>query len=479
MKKCIAFILSIFTLLIGVFSALGATEAAQAETTVYSDVLDDLEQDPTFTGAKYPKISNDYSVSVITIAEGVNGELFVYVYQPSNDTIDLRAIKISISVGFSVDGQDLSPSLYNLELVSTAGVYDKYLVKDIVIPNERSHYYNLVAIYRNFNSLIDDSIEGGFTDGKSYPIGQQWCCFIKDGTVTYEMNTFGTVEITPTLNGNVYYDSGFSFNDILGISDSCNSHFLAFNVENFDVRHIYDANLTYSSRVVKTVTTTNSLGVGGGTTTTYPNGEEYIPASVKLTDGQTQTYQGEGLGAKTYTWKRIMTAQEFIKNFQGQGGVLVEGALDVIKESEYVFCFAETENSTYIDTMTSDGIPPVTYTTRSHTYTSVREVTVLTLHFMDVYEDVYNLGVVADITTADNLPDGSASGYDFDQYEEWWEKLVALICVIIGLMLFWNPLLSLLKVLLRAIWHGIKLLFKLLWGLLTFPFRGRSNNKKR
>ena len=67
-----------------------------AETT-YSNVLEDLEKDENFNPADFPENPTDYSLQVITVAEGENGELFVYVYQPSNATKDLRASKINMS----------------------------------------------------------------------------------------------------------------------------------------------------------------------------------------------------------------------------------------------------------------------------------------------------------------------------------------------------------------------------------------------
>ncbi len=63
----------------------------------YSDVLDDLHKDTTFDASFYPERADDYSLSIITIAESEDKELFVYVHQPSGQAKDLRASSINIS----------------------------------------------------------------------------------------------------------------------------------------------------------------------------------------------------------------------------------------------------------------------------------------------------------------------------------------------------------------------------------------------
>ena len=48
-----------------------------AETTSYSDVLDDLQKDGNFNVNDYKIIENDYSLQVIQIAESENKELLI------------------------------------------------------------------------------------------------------------------------------------------------------------------------------------------------------------------------------------------------------------------------------------------------------------------------------------------------------------------------------------------------------------------
>lgn len=470
LKYIIAALFAFVVTMISGQAPLSAYLTSHAESTAitYSNVLDDLNADSNFDETAYPAVADDYSVNLITIAEGNRNELFLYVYQPSDSVFDLRCIKVSISLGFSPDGEDLSPMLYNLELVSTNGVFDKYVVKDIVIPNEEVHYYNIVALYRVVNSFIDTSIEGGTTDGKAYSVGQQWCSYMKDGAIIYEMITFTTLKLTPILNGNVYYGDGLTLGDFVGIYKKCNAHFLAFNIDSIIVngkersinaRHIFDADITYQYRNA----TVFNNGLTGSKEIRYPDGEAFSSKNVRLSDTQKHTYQGKGLFAKEYTWNRIMTTSDFIKNFEDQKGTLNKTSKEQLKNSEYVFSFVETEWKE----VDADDIWGSSY---EH-YVEVANVTVLRLHFLDTTGKIYNLGVVCDITTADNISDGEALGI----VEEWWQKLIALILFVLFVVIFWPLLAPLLGSLIKLAFTGFGKIIKfILTGVLkiaTLPLR--------
>ena len=82
------------------FSSTSAVYAATDETTV----LRELQSDPDFDPAAYPDNPEDYSLQVIQLAEDKDKELYIYVYQPAHNSIDLLGTKVSISYGYSVDG---------------------------------------------------------------------------------------------------------------------------------------------------------------------------------------------------------------------------------------------------------------------------------------------------------------------------------------------------------------------------------------
>ena len=192
-----------------------------AQVNVYASSIDnvvvmqDLYQDKTFNKDDYPSVDNDYSLYVMQIGESDKNELFLYVYQPSNDAIDLIGSSVSISYGFSKDGKDLHPLSYDLELISTNGVFDKYYVKDFTIPNDGNRFYNIVSISRKFNSVIDKSIDYGETNEVAFAVGQQWCCYDINNSVKYEMTTFNTVEVKIVLNESFYFKSGFKLGNLV------------------------------------------------------------------------------------------------------------------------------------------------------------------------------------------------------------------------------------------------------------------------
>ena len=165
---------------------------ASAETS--AEVLQDLRKDKDFNENDYPYVADDYGLYVFQIAESSNKELFVYAYQPCNDTYDLVGTKISISYGYSLNGAGLTPKLYNLKLVSTSGTLDKYYVQDFTVPNDGDRYYNIVEIFRMVHSDIDEVDETFPKTDIAYSVGQQWYACDLNNSKHYEMNTFTKAE---------------------------------------------------------------------------------------------------------------------------------------------------------------------------------------------------------------------------------------------------------------------------------------------
>ena len=447
------------------------TVSVRAEETAerqYSDVMTDLRKSESFTEMSYPANDEDYSVQLITIAESNKNELFLYVYQPSHNFLDLKCTKVSIHVGFSPDGQNLDPTLYDLELLSTSSVFDKYLVKGLAIPNEECHYYNIIALYREVSALVDGTIENGTTDGKSFDVGEQWCCYVKDGALVYEKSTFTTSKITSIINGHVFYEDGFRFSELFSFQDSgCYSHFLAFNIEDYDVRHIYDASLSYSWRERTAV---SLVPDNPDEWTINPSDESYTDTKVMLLDKEKVTYEGKGLCSSAYKWERIMSSTEFIDNFEDQNGILGEDIKNKVKKCQYVFCYHE---SAYQAVNNPGTIGYVI------NYTEIKDVTTLTLHFLDAQLNEYNLGVVSDITSPDLIVDGVAK----PDADEWWEKLIAILGAILIVKLvspFISPICFGLGVALKYVLKGISAAIKAIFGILTIPFKiGNDKGRKR
>lgn len=382
------FYINVFIIIFTFFLCVPHVSAASSSVYNY-EVLNDLLKDESFDDSKYPSEINNYSLSVISIGESDDDNLYIYVYQPSHEKIDLIATKISLSVGYSLGQDNLKPKVYYLELVSSFSVFDKYKVKDFVIPDSDERYYNIVSILRKYNDSIDKT-ESSSTSEIAYNVGQQWCCYYEDEKLIYEMQTFETLEITPTLTASVRFQGGYSWGTLVGIVEKCDAHFIAFNCDNYKVDHIYDADLTYKLRDV-----TESVSLLG---TNYTYGEYGDDQYVTLKDTDQVSYEGKGLFAKEYTWNRIMTAENFVTNFEDQDGDLNVEAKEILDNSQWVFAFLETEY-----TMSVAGAT-------NHYYSKEpSEVLILRIYFSNDH-GTYDLGVVSDSTNSS----GNVGSVDVD-----------------------------------------------------------------
>ena len=452
-----AFLLSLFVVFEYTLSkAVTASAEDSSGDVVYTSPLFDLEEDSSFDKSAYPAVESDFSLSVIQIAESTNNELFVYVYQPSHDTLDLIATRISMYLGESVNGKDFTPQLYHLRLVGVDGVFDKYVVENVVVSREEYRYYNIVSIYREFNESAGDRDVGiGSTAEVAFNVGQQWCAYSKNGARTYEMNTFRTVEIDVTANGFIYFQSGFQFNNFWGVGKECDAHFICFNFNSFNVDYIYDADLRYEERWVQH---TETYTVGGPVVTDEYG--EYVSKRVTLTDADKVEYSDGGIFEKRYTWNRINTSSDFVAQIESQNGVFNEVDRETILQSQWVFAFCETDRVQTVGTNFS----------HRKTY-DIDDVAILRIHFRDVSAETYNLGVVANLTDSADEPSGTVKPKA--EMEEWVYLLIGGLLLVLGIVLlcligvYCPPLLKIIgKVLLLpfkivgALFKGIGKLFK-------------------
>lgn len=461
-RVCLLFLVAvIFTLLAPLFTL----EAAAASE--YSTVLDDLTAADNFSIENYPILTYEYVnrvnqdtdkendqalMEVIQIAESSSDELYLYVYQPTDSELELTASAVLLSTEFTPDGQNINPDIYYLELVSTDSVFDKYVVKDFRVSEEPYRYYNIVTLYRNFNPEIDEVTTGGVIENFELGIGvgQQWCAYYLNDSIVYEMNTFDTVEIDIGYTGSVSFGSGFTIGDLAGIHTYGDAWFIAFNVEDYIVKKIYDADLKYKIRSKR------QYSNGFSWSTEYGEWSEDLPATLKSED--TATYKGDGLFAKEYTWNKICTSSDFISQLEGQGIEISEEAKNELSQNAWVFAFLQTEK----EDVYSDGVSQILSS-------QVSAVTVIRLHFMDIKGDVYNLGVVSDRVSPDDIPDASGSGTD-TELPEWVQKLLMIVGIILLLVIF-NTFFPFVKFIFSLICTGIKTIVSIVFYIVTLPFR--------
>ena len=480
MKSKLKFLIIILSFLVMICSL--NTSVVYAQTTEYTDVFEDLRKDETFTAENYPSYTyeeiktlnedldptnNVALMDVISLAEGYNKELYIYVYNPTKTELNITATQISMYCEYVSNPKEFHPQLYDLELVSTYSVFDKYLVKDFVVSDEADRYYNIIELSRPFNETIDTSIDNGTTDDKAIAIGKQWYCYYFNDELIYEMGQFKTLEIKVTLNGNIYYGNGFTIGNLAGLYEKSNSWFIAFNAENYIIEHIYDADLTYKYRDVREY---DDYTIFNDDSISYTPSDGYYQKNVTITDQDQVTHEGKGLFGKTYTWNRISSASDFVSNFENQGGTLNNTTKETLLQSQWVFAFAETE----CDTIYNQYTDPTTGITMTNGvwdyYTEVSQVDILRVSFVDITGKYYNLGVVADKTTADKIADGWGSGIDIDFLNGWFEKLGMLIGIIALLVIlgFCGPILgAILNILLSV----LKLVFKGVITIISLPFK--------
>lgn len=123
-----------FFLLLGV-----GAQIARADASAYTNVLDDLRADESFTAADYSVNYKDNSIKVIQIAESTDGELFIYTYQPTGQYRDLKAS--SINIARKPDNSlNLKFENYALTFLNSAGVFFKYKVENFEIETTPIRY---------------------------------------------------------------------------------------------------------------------------------------------------------------------------------------------------------------------------------------------------------------------------------------------------------------------------------------------------
>lgn len=502
-QKIYAIILIIISVLTMVFTPL----TAFASATKKSNVIDDLSADSSFDVADYPLMSYDAFnavntddnpdnnldfIQVIQIAESEDNELFVYTYQPLNNVSDITATSINIATeesalkDMAVKNDMTNFKKYELECVSSEGSLKKYLVKDFEVGNGYYRYYCISEIERPFDTLLDEKIsDTTITDSKAHAVAQAWCCYYYDNTLQYEMVTLDVVEIEPTHTGEVLYEDGVTWGSLVGVDTMCESHYISFNVTNYDVDKIIDASLVYKYREYSTVHTIESGIVptlqswfGGKdserTVTSYPNGTDYKTEPLDIHEKDEMTYEGKGLFAKEYSWNRIMTGTAFVEKFEDQGGEWNETIKETVKNSQYVFAFCETPLETWQTSSTSGdgGLGSTTTYISTAKGTEIAKVDILRLKFVS-NGVTYNLGVVGDTTSSDGKADGVADDLEIDMsfFNETFEKIISIIMLLVLIVIVVNVIIPVGMPLFKLLVNIVSAIVSVIVSIVTFPFR--------
>lgn len=449
-RKILVFLVA-FLVVFGIaFSAMPSIAYAEENKVTYSGVLDDLKKDSSFDESFYPVVADDYSLKMIQIAESVNGELFLYVYQPSGQAKNLNASSINISTTVN---DAISFRNYKVRLLNSSGVFYKYVVTDFKVLSEPTRYYAISSIYRPFDETIDAQAENDNTVTEvNYAVNKQYCFSMINGKPFCNAVDIETIVVTDKFVGFVRYMDGFKL-----YVGACDSHFVAFNtdkpIDKLLEADVYYTTQKYSYSFVTLVGERHTFG---------DKSDEY--AYLKYTDKV--EHSGGGLFAGTYKWDRIETVEQFIAENDLTQNVYSGAIMDVnvankitdegkaaLQGKKWVLRFAETSYS-----LNSGQGSTTSFSTL------VGDVTILRLKF-ETDGVTYNLGVIDNKQTGSDKPSNEEQiKPEINNRGKW---ILIALAVILALILLAPLLPAIITFLIKLIgW-----IFKGLWWLISAPFK--------
>jgi hypothetical protein len=441
-----AFVACLVVITCGILGSL----TVYAATYNYTDALEDLQKDSSFNANDYALNTTNYSLQVIQVAESEAKELFIYVYQPSGQNGDLTATSISMS---SSIGDSFSPKVYALTKLNSNGVFFKYKVNDFELKSDVVRYYEIVEIWRKWNSDFDEPSENSNTiEEVTFEVAQLWTACTLNGIVSYTMTETEVIKILNPYKGFIRYSNGFTLNN-----SSCDSHYIAFSTDR-QIDKLLGATVYYESKLVKTL---NSLVSEGEAQDCYAT----------LTYDQRTSNPAHGLFAKKYSWQRIQSAADFIASED-----LKDDVKSNISKTQWVLRFAETE-------YTHSG-GPMGLSGSQDSYTTVTSVSILRLTF-ETDGKVYNLGTVMNKVAGNTTPDNNNTNeFDFSisgfaSSFSTLKLLLGLLVLIIILVMFSPIIVTLVDYVIKFVLWIVKLLIKLIGKLSKARSRRKVNKQAK
>lgn len=419
------------------------TAYADNETQPSPGVLQDLHKDEDFDESAYPVVGDDFSLKVIQIAESVDNELFVYVYQPCSPNIDLWGTSINIST----NPEHPNPQLYDLTLESVSGVFYKYKVEGLTVDQKVVRYYDIISILRAWNRKYDAQPDEGQTVNEvAYAVGDSWAAMNHDDTVIYSCTRLEVVTITQKVVGLLRFWDGLHLQDKF-----TDSHYVAFACDH-DMDKLLEADVQYSWQ---TFSSTSGFWGAVGSKKEVDSDTDMVTLHY-----DTVISNEGGWFAKKYVWNQIESVDDFKKDKD-----LNEDDSNKLNGMQWVLNFLTTKE-------THNRYPGLFGPGEIQTYdwTEVSEVIILRLKF-EKDGVVYDLGVVDNKQTGPNTPSNDVSkGNLFTQwfknrwndFVKFWNGLtIALkVLLIIGLVLAGLIIVALVVFILKKIWDFAASAFK-------------------
>lgn len=414
-----------------------------AEETIYTNVLEDLQKDENFSIEDYPVIEKNYSLQLIQIAESEDQELFIYVYQPSGQSQDLRATEIRISTGIYENAKWVD---YKLKFLNSHETLYKYKVENFELKKDALRYYDIPCIFRAWNKDLGDELIGdNVINYVSFDVGELWTLSTINNEIYYSCSKTKTISITGKYVGFIRYRNGFIFHE-----DACDSHFVAFSTDK-PIDCLLKADVDFVTKTFK-----NKDDFGGGMLTSLDEeisqqSIEYewgkpTPASVTINYDEEETIFVGNIIKKKYKFNRVEKVSDFLSNKDYD---LTSIAKESLKDKQWVLRFTETD---YHFKMTTGPFPLI-----SENGTKVEEVSILRLKF-ETKGDVYDLGVVDNKQTGSDKPAGGT--------KTWWEKLIEYLLFILTTFLILFLLITLFPIIFPIVIWVFKVVIKIVWYIL-------------
>lgn len=279
----------------------------------YTDVVTDFNADPNFDYAKYPVNGEDHGIYLIQVAEGVNKELFAYIYCPSKLSSDIGCWMRFNTLQNSAEGiKD-----YKLNYLSSSGTLSKWLVEDFTVSSDNIRYYNIVQLMRSWYTYIDGDPtdeNGNIQKTKAYEVRSCITASTQKDKVVYESTALETITIT-------YKDIGvLTYEKTSGPAMYREYCFYAGIATDRRMDKLVEADVTFKSVYYLLDT---------------PEDKKYEDHEKKLrADEYVDSQYGATFWTKKHTWSRIQSVDDF-KSTEA----LTETAIEALEKAQWVLRF--------------------------------------------------------------------------------------------------------------------------------------------
>lgn len=444
---------------------------AYAEETVYSNVLEDLQKDENFNIEDYPVIEKDYSLQLIQIAESEDQELFVYVYQPSGQKLDLRATYLNLSL----NNDALLSSLYTLKYLNSENTLFKYKVENVNIKSDTLRFYNITSIYRDFLEGKDEELDfDNKINAVSYKVAKIFEAYTSSHGVVYSCYDTEIIPIVDKYLGYVFSGTSSSSERRGDEEEGYKNYFVSFSTDK-NIDKLLEATVSFAS--CYKYKRGHVVGSTGSTITWDDKSES--PKSNEKTlyaDEVVDVNTGRWFWKETYTFDRISTVNQFITD-ETRENTFVWGLLQAdtysrltdevekkLKQMDYVLRFFESEYHYISQPRASFGATYYLYDC-----IDVSNVSIINLKF-ETNGKVFNLGVV------DNMQSGSDKpSNDYGEDVGWadWVKWLVSVLVMILILFLLIPFFPIIfpivvwvfKFIIKIVWY----ILKGIWWVITLP----------